>query len=273
MAAENVLQHPAGRMTVSDYNQERAALRATYGETAAERSAIYDQALVRLFLRSGWTQEQLAVVEKRSPQWVAQQLRFGRFVEFSTAVEIPKSGLIPLQSLSEGRFRRYWGRTDPKEGNERKRFLAVVELMSDETTLSRPHVIKRPIGRANKQTSADGTWHRLATITAKVQEAQPTATSADVEAVLKGMVAHGWYDVFAEKQKGGQTYRVVNGGRRKIDLVVLMQELGPIIEGLKTEGQKNMARMSPGTVARLTCQLERLLAKLTHQPASHEAEE
>ena len=41
-----------------------------------------------------------------------------------------------------------------------------------------------------------------------------------------------------------------------------MQDLGPILDGLKAEGKKNVATISPGTVAHLVHQLEQLLEKL-----------
>jgi hypothetical protein len=42
----------------------------------------------------------------------------------------------------------------------------------------------------------------------------------------------------------------------------LTAELEPLLQGLFEEGKKSMARMSPGTVARLACLLERVL--VTH---------
>lgn len=37
-------------------------------------------------VRSGWTQDQLAAKEKRSQDWVALKIRFGRFLSFTTTV-------------------------------------------------------------------------------------------------------------------------------------------------------------------------------------------
>ena len=72
---------PAGHMTEAQYTVERQRLRATYGDTAKERTGAFDQELARLFFRSGWTQEQLADVEGKTQQWVAYRLRLGRFWE------------------------------------------------------------------------------------------------------------------------------------------------------------------------------------------------
>jgi hypothetical protein len=256
----------AGKMTETEYRARREEIRATYGDSASERAGLFEQELARLFYQSGWTQEQLAAIESKSRKWIDFRVRFGRFLDFGTTVPIPKN-------LTEGRFRGYWERTDRKEGNERIRFRDVARLMDEETTLSKPHRQKRAIGEAIKATSAGG-WHRLATITTHVQAVVKEATEEDVEAVLKGMVQHGWYNVFCEKKKGGDIYRIVIGGKQKIDLVTLKQELGPILEGLKAEGRKNMALMSPGTVARLAFQLEQLIDKLAHlAPKTNGAQE
>jgi len=89
------------------------------------------------------------------------------------------------------------------------------------------------------------------------------ATETAIVAVLDAM-KRGHHNVFCEKKKGGDTYRIVLGGKQKIDLVTLKHELGPILEKLKAEGRKNMATMSPGTVAHLAFQMEQLIDKLAH---------
>jgi hypothetical protein len=48
----------------------------------------------------------------------------------------------------------------------------------------------------------------------------------------------------------------------KVGVVTFKRKLRPIIDGLKAEGRKNMATMSPGTVAHLTFQLEQLVERL-----------
>ena len=73
-----------------------------------------------MFVRSGWTQEALAAKEKKSPQWIAQRIRFGRFLSFSTDVENLKN--LP-KNLSERRFRSYWERTGKSSGKVRCRAL------------------------------------------------------------------------------------------------------------------------------------------------------
>ena len=256
----------AKRMTESEYRLKRAEIRATYGDTAAERTGAYDQSLADLLYRSGWTQEQLAKEEHKSRQWVEKNCRFGLFLDFATAVAIPKN-------LTEWRFRGYWDRTDKDEPNERIRFRDVARLMNEELVLSKSHQKKQPIADAIKATCAGGAWHKLSTITTHVQAVVKEATTEDVEAVLTGMVFKGHYNVFCEKKKEVQVYRIVIGGNQKIDLVTLKHELGPIIEQLKAEGRKNSVTMSPGTVAYLTFKLEQLIDKLAHLAPTDGAKE
>ena len=72
---DKMLQAPAshihGVMTDAEYEQAKAEFLATYGASNAEAAALRDQALAKLFARSGWTQEKLAEKEGKSRQWVA----------------------------------------------------------------------------------------------------------------------------------------------------------------------------------------------------------
>lgn len=60
--------------------------------TAAGRPAARrDQALAALIYRTGWTQDELAKKEGKTHQWIAHRTRFGRFLDFATAVAKMKS--------------------------------------------------------------------------------------------------------------------------------------------------------------------------------------
>ena len=246
---------PHGRMTEAAYKAEREALRATYGDTAVERTGLFDQELARLFYRSGWTQEQLATAEGKSQFWVSKRVLFGKFLAFISTGYIPRT-------CTERRFRSYWERTDNAETNERVRFIAVQKLMADELTLSKDHAPKRDVAEAILAAFGDGEWHRLSTIIARVQ-----ADEADVLAVLTQMLVRGTYHTFCERRKSGTSwsYRIVRGRGRKVDVEVLVQELSPIVQALKVEGRKHPARYAPATIARLAHQLEAILERLTHE--------
>lgn len=250
----------AGRMTEAEYEREREALRATYGDNAIERTGRFEQELARLFARSGWTQDELAKKEDKTQPWVAYRLRFGRFLTFITVVIIPKS-------LTEGRFRGYWNRTE-KEANERQRFLAVQKLMESELCLSKdrsPH-IRKHVADAILQTSADGHWHHFDVIVKNAQIVDERVTADDALVVLTQMLTRGTYHTACERRKGGKSwsYRIVRGRGRKVDVDVLLQELSPIVQALKVEGRKHAARWSPGTIAKLAHDLEGILERLAH---------
>jgi hypothetical protein len=57
--------------------------------TKAEAGIRWEQELARLFVRSGWTQEELVKREGKSKGWIDQRLRFGRFLNFPTMVGNP----------------------------------------------------------------------------------------------------------------------------------------------------------------------------------------
>jgi hypothetical protein len=244
----------AGKMTVEEYRQRRAELRATYGESHKDAGGLADQALAHLLVQAKWSQKDLASEEGKSEAWISKNLLFGHFLQEFTTVNFPRS-------LTERRFRKFWERTDRNELNERIRFRQVARLMEEDATFSKSRRKKPAIADAIKTTSA-GAWHRFSTIVTNVRTVVPEATEEDIEAVLKTMIYTGSYNVFCEKKKGVDHYRIVLGGTQKIDLVALQKELGPLIERLKAEGRKNMATMSPPTVAHLAFELERLLVKL-----------
>jgi len=241
----------AHRMSEADYDRERAALRATYGDSSVDAAAKRDQALAHLFYRSNWTQEELAKKEDKSPQRIAQSLRFGRFLDFSTVVEKSEK---PPHNLTERRFRAYWEQTDKRGGNERQRFMVVLDLMRGDTALMRTR--RDYIGKDIIKEFADGKWHRLDTIIAKINadESQITETLR-----LMGRPG-GTHGGKAERKQAGQSisYRIFRN-ERQISTTEIAEKLAPIIEHLKAEGKKNTTTMSPGTVARLAALLQQQL--------------
>lgn len=244
-----------GRMTVADYERERAALRETYGENSTEAAAKRDQALAKLFYRSGWTQEELADKESKSPQWISYRVRFGRFLQFSTTVE--KFETLP-SNLTERRFRSYWERTEKSEGNERARFLSVARLMQEDTVLRQKNRPK--IGPMIVEQFGDGKWHSLASIAGAIE-----APEEHIVETLRTMEAlRGTYGARCERKKVGtsSSYRIFRQ-TRMISSAELKTKLTPLVEGLKAEGRKNMATMSTATVAHLAGSLQLLLDEWT----------
>jgi transcriptional regulator with XRE-family HTH domain len=237
------------RMTDAEYEAERARLRELYGD--GSKDAAYgktDQALAMLFYRSGWTQEELAKKEGKSAQRIAQILRFGRFINYSTAVEFPKN-------LTERRFRSYWEQGDETQPNELARFQAVLALMREDMKLV---VDRRPtIAPVIIEKFGDGKWHARETV-ARALNTDPNHVAATIDRmrVQKGVSK-------VERKPVGQTfsYRIFpkESTEHMISSLELIEKLGPIIEGLNDQGKKNMATASPSTVALLAHQLQQLL--------------
>lgn len=239
------------RMSVQDYDFQRAQLRELHGDHSPESVASRDQGMALLFCRTNWGQVELAEKEGKSQPWVNYRLRFGRFLSFITTVIKPD--LLP-RDLSEWRFRSYWERTDKLETNERIRFTAIHRLMQ-EGAVTAP---RRPLlGEPIKKHFADGKWHRLETIASKLGTEVEHA-----QATLKSMEWHKTYGCKAEtKRVGTRTEWRIFKLDKTVGSVELAEKLAPIIEGLKAEGKKNMATMCPPAVASLAVQLERLLAE------------
>ena len=130
----------------------------------------------------------------------------------------------------------------------------------DLAPLSQLAVRQQPsIGKALREQFADGKWHRLSKIAHKINRDEDRVRRA-----LNRMLRNQTHGCKAEKKKVGQhfEYRLF-----RLDKTVssseLTEKLTPILKGLEAEGAKNMATMSPGTVAYLAGRLRRLLEEWT----------
>jgi hypothetical protein len=123
-----------------------------------------------------------------------------------------------------------------------------------------PNPQQRPsIDRSLKERFAEGKWHRLSHIADAIDHDED-----QVRRTLDGMLKKQAYGCKAEKKKVGQhfEYRIFRLDKT-ISSSELIEKLTPLLKGLKAEGAKNMATMSPGTVAYLAGQLARLLEEWT----------
>ena len=245
-----------GLMTDAEYQAKRASLRALYGDTAQDRTARFEQGLARLFVESGWTQDQLALKEGQSRPWVTVRVRFGRFLDFATNVTIPKN-------LTEGRFRGYWEQTNPKAEDE-DRFREVQQMIAENASLQGDRSATKNKALAAKilELFGDGQWHWESTII------EQSGGSPDaVVSVLFQMRNSGTYRTFSERKKGGKDgwkHRIVVGVGRKVDVAVVVKELSPFIKELEAEGRKPQLLLSSGVPAMMAVRLKEILEKLTH---------
>lgn len=249
---------PGVRMSEAEYDAERSRLRDAYGDNPAQAGAKREQALAILFENSHWSQEELAKKEGKSQTHIAKLLRFGRFLNISSMELITET---VLSGLNERRFRDYWNKTEKTAGadradSERDRFEAIIELMKD------------PPGKRVKLTSGtiaeifgDGEWHLLKDIAAKVADGDEKNTEATLQALLYPRTQKAK----AERRKHGKSfeYRIFTDIGDSVPTSEIRTKLGPILKKLTSEGKKNMATMSPGTVAMLAFEIEKLLKEWT----------
>jgi transcriptional regulator with XRE-family HTH domain len=231
-------------MTEVEYERDRAEL----GDRK-DAKARWDQELAALFIRSGWTQEQLAAKEGKSQRWVSYNLTFGRFLSFSTMVL--NSENLP-KNLTERRFREYWEQTTGT--NERRRFTEVQRLMAEHLHLQKE---KGPAIVQAVNEYADGKWHALDKAAQKLGVTEEQCYKA-IRRTIKFRM---------EKKKVGKSHHFRLFPRNRIvSTQELTTKLGPIIKDLKAEGKKNMATMAPAQVAYLAGLLEDLLDTWTKGP-------
>jgi hypothetical protein len=245
MSATAVLR--SAQMGEEEYVRERARLTTTFfGNSSIQGTAKGEQALAILFYRSGWTEEHLAKKEGRTRQWVSNHMRFGRFLDFAGPEFLPKN-------LSTNKFLDIWERqTVQKERHERSRFQTVLKIVRSESIMA----ARRPsIGESIKERFGDGKWHALNSIVEGV--------GADEKHILdsiNGMSKNGYFGCKVERKRVGTNteFRIFKK-ENTISLDELTEKLAPIIKELKAEGKKNMATMSPATVAHLAGKLSNLL--------------
>jgi hypothetical protein len=114
-------------------------------------------------------------------------------------------------------------------------------------------------GKALKEQFADGKWHQLSSIVHKIGRDEQRVRCA-LYRILKTK-AHGCK---AEKKRVGKRFEYrIFGLDQTVSSLELIEKLTPILKGLEAEGAKNMATMSPGTVAYLAGRLRRLLEEWT----------
>jgi hypothetical protein len=117
------------------------------------------------------------------------------------------------------------------------------------------------LGEAIVEYFGGGRWHHLRDIAAGVE--QPEDHVARTLDAMVGVVANG---AVTERRKSGKSYsyRIFRTtGQAAVGFEELITKLGPILEGLKVEGKKEWATVSPPTLAGLAIQLQRQLDEWT----------
>jgi hypothetical protein len=159
-------------------------------------------------------------------------------------------------------FRGFWDQTEAGSGssggNERARFRNVLRLMQEAALAPKPKNRSKEVGKAVVSNFADGKWHDIETIAKQVGE-----SIEDIKPALQNIVEHKTFQCTAEKRPFAKTfqYRIFPQERQE-STVEMIEKIQPLLDVLKLEGRKNMATMSPPTVAFHAAKIQELLNDL-----------
>lgn len=244
------------RMSDADFDSELATLHDRYGASREEAGNRFEQELARLAARSGWTQEELAGKLGKSQKWVDFNLRFGRFLNLSTNVLKTE---IPLFSLSEGRFRVLFQKTD-KTQSEPTRFQEVLDQLAASVGVRSPSRDLKSIRTDVIAKFADGKWHPLD----KIVRALPEYEAQQITDALADTSKHPRVQGCDWERKGvgrSWSYRIFKQ-ERMVSHRKLTEEFMPIFKELLAETEKSQVAISLPTVRRLAQKAAQLLKKL-----------
>jgi hypothetical protein len=268
-----IASFPHARMSVADFERERARLQGLYGDSRKEAGARYEQALAKLFYVSGWTLKELATKEGKGKSSVSRMLIFGRFLgfletentrELETSPVGEETNLVPL-GLTERRFRGLWDQTEGRQGaavNERVRFIEVIRLMQGREMRVPRTRRNNDLGKQIIETYADGKWHDMVIVARRIN-----APVEDVRGVMENILVHKTFKCTAEKKEVAKTFHYrIFPQERQISTVELVEKLQPLLNVLEEQGRCNTATMSPPTVAFHTAKIQTLLNEWAGRP-------
>jgi hypothetical protein len=242
-------------MTVEEFQKRKTQLAATYGkltEPAERRKKV--QAYARLYVESRFTERALAELEGMAQSHMHKWLVFGRFLEFLSSTGTQE------YSNTERSFRAAWKATD-KTLEEVHRFQAIVEAMEKEKDVGKPAMGNtRALAKQLIAHFADGKWHPVDTMAEEVGHDMHT-----VRAVMDRIVTHGSFKTFAESRpaaKGLCHYRLVKGGKHKIDVIALQSEVEPLLQEMEGHANGHPVHFSQTSVRAQVAQLRKLIARL-----------
>lgn len=143
-----------------------------------------------------------------------------------------------------------------------------VFVMASESSMPSTHRSpRRPkIGRELVDKFGNGKWHDFNEMVVVLN------VDADhLDETLKGIRKNKTYQADAEERRGKTIQWRIIKIERSIPVSELLSEIRPLVQALRIEGRKNMATMSPATVAVLAGRLEKLLWKWSDRPQSSES--
>ena len=248
-----------------------------------------DQHMARLFVDSGWSQEELAAhLAKRwgkevTQQWVSYHLRFGRFLSFFTTSgcedEAPGARFNLPPNLTERAFRRLWdateaggnysghkANTEAARTDERRRFGEVVEALK-EAGLSRK---KKPVQKAIvAKIGGRSEWLTADQIAERIADAMGgSVPAADVVRSLRTFTTEPDKPYRVEKSGEGPSarYRLVKVKGTVVSrkqVAGWSHDLVPMLDRLIREAQKPRVEISLSALCELASKIKKVMEGVT----------
>ena len=244
-------------MTVEEFQQEKARLVALYGDVPREASGRRAQAFAKLYAscaKSGWTYRDLAKEEGISHARVIQLVCFGNFLVTQGYQD---------KKITEKEFRALWQSTE-KTRTDQERYDDVAQRLAHKHETPTTRTDRQAVRRLSKQLIAqfaDGKWHALRDMTQAVE-----ADSILVRGIMDRMVKEGTFQTFAERKssgKGWYSYRMVKGGKKKIDLQVFQTEIAPVMQEMESLINDHHIHFSQAAMKMAFTQFRKVIDNLT----------
>ena len=165
--------------------------------------------------------------------------------------------------MHEKPFRLLWERTD-KTHTEAERFTEIQQRLRQGHDRPRSGPDRQAVRRVSKQLIeqfADGKWHALRDMTQTVE-----ADSLMIRGIMDRMVKEGTFQTFAERKSSGNgwySYRMVKGGKKKIDLQVFQTEIAPTMEEMERLVNDHHIHFSQAAMKMAVTKLRKVIDTLT----------
>jgi hypothetical protein len=252
-------------MTDKEFDIKLIHIEEQYQAGKVENEGRRDQDLAHLFQESGWTQERIAKRVGKSQQWVDKQLRFARFLAYYTC----SNSQLASEKLTEGSFRRCWGRSRGK--SEEERFKQVARLLSGDVPPGYKNLINKPgIRKAIIEKCADGVKRSVAEIAAVLADDLPTVTRLQVSTAMAKLQKKPPKGIAVEAQHLGRVhrYRLVSKEISTAQSVdpqeagAVVAEVLPIFKEIQKELKKSVVTLSTAFLMERVHRIEQALLSL-----------
>ena len=252
-------------------------------QTAARQERVdgyRDQHLARLFVASEWSQEELAEhLGKRwgksvIQQWVAQHLRFGRFLAFFTTSGSKESFQIP-HNLTERGFRKLWdateaggdfrghkAKTEAAVKDEERRFTLIIEELKKTGLHRKRNQVREAM---IKLMAGKDEWLTKEQIAERVsKKLKGPVLLEDIQKCIYRWKLDAWVNYRIEQMGEGSVakFRIVKGKgvlAEKKQVALLAPDLIPLLDDLIHEAKKDRVEISLSYLCMIAGKIKQIL--------------